>query len=736
MTEPTTRPRGYIALVAAVGLGLVGAAALQPAGGTVDAGMAAVLFMAAILSVLTPIRLYVRSGVQGFNFLGAVLVAMLFELPGAAPVILLSGAALVGFALKVRDLEKVAFNVGQVAIWAAAATAVFRLIVPAETTASSLLGAAGALLVVTVVVLLNGFLLYILFVRMGTDAGRLRAVLSPLHILVLLSNSVSGLIMAVLAGTGLVGAVLGMAVLGGVFLGYRGYAGILEERGRVEHLHRLTQHLVDTTTRPAAVSDFLARVKDLFGGTHAELVLHRPSEDLRLLVPDDPAFLTRDPVGLLNGAPSYLSPDGRTAMVAGLWDAGRVLGAIAVYEREGLEPWESSDITLLRSVVNEAAVALRNRELFEQVERERARLEAESTKLADVLGAATDGIALIAGDGTIETWNPGMTKITGVAEEQAVGQPWFVVMRLRDDAGQEIMPDSDHQVAEALRGRRLDHPVLMQGMRRDGTWRWLQCTVSPVAAQGETLAGSVLVARDVTAEHEVDELKADFIATVSHELRTPLTPLKGFLMTLRRTGGDVRGHSLDRVLEAMSNQVNRLEALISDLLAVAELDSGQFDLHPEYVDLADQVAAAAEVEVGPEIADRLHLEIRQRVAAVADPLAVIRIVRALVGNAIKHTAGPVTVEIDADDDRAFVRVIDTGPGIPPWEQNRIFGRFERLGDHLQRTQGPGLGLTIARALAHRMQGDVTIESDVGTGSTFTLVLPVARRPRLRLASSE
>jgi two-component system sensor histidine kinase ResE len=273
-------------------------------------------------------------------------------------------------------------------------------------------------------------------------------------------------------------------------------------------------------------------------------------------------------------------------------------------------------------------------------------------------------------------------------------------------------------------------------MRRDGTWRWLQCTVSPVAAQGETLAGSVLVARDVTAEHEVDELKADFIATVSHELRTPLTPLKGFLTTLRRTGGEVKGHSLDRVLEAMSNQVNRLEALISDLLAVAELDSGQFDLHPEYVDLADQVAAAAEVEVGPDIADRLHVEIRQRVSAVADPLAVIRIVRALVGNAIKHTEGAVTVEIDADDDRAFVRVIDTGPGIPPWEQNRIFGRFERLGDHLQRTQGPGLGLTIARALAHRMQGDVTIESDVGTGSTFTLSLPVARRPRLRLASSE
>ncbi|HEX9767209.1 MAG TPA: HAMP domain-containing sensor histidine kinase, partial [Nitriliruptorales bacterium] len=233
---------------------------------------------------------------------------------------------------------------------------------------------------------------------------------------------------------------------------------------------------------------------------------------------------------------------------------------------------------------------------------------------------------------------------------------------------------------------------------------------------------------DVTAEYEVDVLKADFIATISHELRTPLTPLKGFVQTLRARSEAIEPHLVVQMVEGMGKQVDRLENLVADLLAVAEIDNDAAPLEGAVLDLRDATDAALALERTGT--GRVTVDGFGSVNGVGDRRAVIRIIRALVSNALKHTEGPVTVTFATDADRALVRVVDKGPGIPPWEHERIFERFGRLGDHLHRTQGPGLGLAISRALAEAMGGNVALESDVASGSVFTLSLPIARPRRV------
>lgn len=342
-----------------------------------------------------------------------------------------------------------------------------------------------------------------------------------------------------------------------------------------------------------------------------------------------------------------------------------------------------------------------------------------------ILEAASDGIAWIDADGTIRSWNRALAEATGVTPEQAIGQPWFVPLRLRDEAGREVLPGDGSTVAEALSGRTAGQAVTFKALHRDGRWRVLRATFAPVSEGDESPGGTVLVARDITAEQELDDLKADFIATVSHELRTPLTPLKGFIATLQTRRADLDADQFASIFEAMAGQVSRLENLISDLLIVADLDRDAVSLTGEPLHLPLMVRAAVEEEHrGERVTTVIAMDDRSRV--VGDPAAVLRIVRALVSNAVKHTDGPVTVEVGTEGAEGTVRVRDQGPGIPPEAQQRVFHRFHRLGNHLTRPQGSGLGLAIARALADRMGGALELVSDVEEGSTFTLRLPLAR----------
>jgi two-component system OmpR family sensor kinase len=219
----------------------------------------------------------------------------------------------------------------------------------------------------------------------------------------------------------------------------------------------------------------------------------------------------------------------------------------------------------------------------------------------------------------------------------------------------------------------------------------------------------------------LDDVRKEFIATASHELRTPIFSLGGFVELLQDE--DLDESTRREFLEAMSEQVARLQKLSVDLLDLSRLDAGSLELEREPVDLAE-LARSVVGEFRPAIAEHgtdLTVELPDEgPEASCDRERVAQIMRILLDNALRHTPEGtyVTVRADRHNGAAELTVADTGPGLPEGARSKAFERFY-TGDA---ARGAGLGLAIARELAERMEGRIVLRSRPG-GTTFTLELP-------------
>ena len=723
MTSRYIATSAALTVVVAVALAMPSLPSTEP----IDLALAAV----GLVVVMSPVRFHRGGQTHGLTLEDAVVGAFLLgPHPEIAPLALVV-ATLIGRSLLRPGLAKVVFGIAPVGLGAAAAVGVSALVGlgAAPLAPRSVASVSLALAVYGVV----SFLVTAgLFRRLdGTTVEQSLVDTWVGNVITWVGAVTLALILAVVLRADIRGTALVGLLAVGVQLGYRAYGRMLADRDRAEQLAELNRSLAGVAAGVVPIASWLADVARFFGASAA--VLREEGGELHASgpVPDEvSAAVVERP----DDGGDLRDVEGAEVLVARVADGGRRGGALAVWERHGLEAWNEGDAHLLEAIASEAAVALENAELFARVEQERARWQEESAKLGDILSAASDGIATFGHDGRIASWNPGMTGFTGTLASDALDRPWWTVLRLRDLEQRDLLPEGDHVVTDALSGARHSEPVQLQVLRRDGEWRWLRATFSPLVTEAGRVDGTVMVARDVTAEREVDELKADFVATVSHELRTPLTPLKGFLATLIHRGELLNDEQVGVMHAAMASQVDRLESLVDDLLVVADLDRGRIRLGREVVTLRHAVTQAVADE-DPTGSGRVTVHGPEDVTAAADAQAVIRIARALVSNALKHTSGPVTVTVERDGHDCLVSVSDDGPGIPPWEQQRIFQRFHRLGDHLLRTQGPGLGLAIARALAEHQGGSIELDSDVGRGARFTLRLraagpvPVAHRVR-------
>jgi two-component system OmpR family sensor kinase len=227
----------------------------------------------------------------------------------------------------------------------------------------------------------------------------------------------------------------------------------------------------------------------------------------------------------------------------------------------------------------------------------------------------------------------------------------------------------------------------------------------------------------------LDDARREFIANASHELRTPIFSLGGFLELLRDEELDEATRA--EFLETMTEQVERLSKLATDLLDLSRLDAGPMRLEREPVelgaiaeDLCEEFAAVARRR-----ARALEVDVREAGVALGDHERVLQIGRALVDNALLHTPAGTPVRIVARG--PDLRVEDDGPGIPADQHEQVFARFSRLDG--SRASGTGLGLAIARELAVRMGGSVELESRPGR-TVFTLRLAAFSRENEPLAT--
>lgn len=242
----------------------------------------------------------------------------------------------------------------------------------------------------------------------------------------------------------------------------------------------------------------------------------------------------------------------------------------------------------------------------------------------------------------------------------------------------------------------------------------------------EASAGALVVVQDVTEHRATEQMRRDFVANVSHELQTPLTSVRGYAETLRDE--DLEPEDRRRFLGHILREAERMTALVRDLLALAQLEAPRWaPVEPvQMEDIGRDIVAAQE----PFARERgVSLKLHASPATVSGrPDELRRAVDNLVRNALAYTpsGGHVEVRISVRGAEAVIQVQDTGIGIPEEVRTRIFERFYRVDRGRSReTGGTGLGLAIVKHTAEGHGGRVSVQSEVGKGSTFTLTLPSA-----------
>jgi len=350
--------------------------------------------------------------------------------------------------------------------------------------------------------------------------------------------------------------------------------------------------------------------------------------------------------------------------------------------------------------------------MAERLDAKLGELHAERNLSQAVIANLSEGVALLAPDLTILHANERFWRLVG--QERPPGSAPRLASARQPILEQIVREAMRHGIAvrretTIYAGERRDHEIAVAPAREgSGTGDWL------------------LTIRDLLPERAMANLRREFVANVSHELKTPLTSIRGYAETLLQGGLEDEGNRT-RFVETIRDQAVRLEAIVEDLLELADLDRPDAALDVKDWDLAEVVRdmAAGFEETAARRGLTLDLAVRPGLRATFDRKRVEVALRNLLDNAIKYTDSG-TVRISAEPLPSAVRVIvaDTGRGIPAQHLPRIFERFYRVDRGRSRaTGGTGLGLSIVKHAIELHGGRVGVESAPNRGSTFWFELP-------------
>ncbi len=351
-------------------------------------------------------------------------------------------------------------------------------------------------------------------------------------------------------------------------------------------------------------------------------------------------------------------------------------------------------------------------------------LRASEARYRDLFENANDGIYILDRTGRILSFNRKAEEITGYSFEEVRGQSYTLLV----SSGPE-RKKARRAFLKNMRGQ--PDKTELTITRKDGREVILELSTRPIW-QGGQIVGIQGIGRDITERKEVERLKSDFISTVSHELRTPLTSIKGYVDLV--LAGDVGPLTPEQkeFLTIASQNTTRLTELINDLLEIERLESGKIEFEFAELDLAevlDNVARSLQVNAeqkGLEFFKEIPSGLRVR----GDRERLAQVFLNLLSNAIKYTpAGTVELKAHQEDDTVVVEVRDTGIGISESDRQKLFQKFFRSDNpYVRKAGGTGLGLSIAKAIVERHGGTITVTSQAGQGSTFTVRLPALARP--------
>jgi signal transduction histidine kinase/putative methionine-R-sulfoxide reductase with GAF domain len=373
----------------------------------------------------------------------------------------------------------------------------------------------------------------------------------------------------------------------------------------------------------------------------------------------------------------------------------------------GVALTDGDDPRVLRTVSTfalEAGLALTNAMLYREILTREEELET-------IVFSVPLPILLVDDRGLFRAINPAAAETFRISPDFELGQP--ARGKLPQPIEEILLDETDDVLREVI-------------LSTDGDPRSFRARASRVSV-GKAKGGRVLVLDDVTAERELEQRKADFLAVIGHELRTPLTIIKGFSSTLRRRGHEMDDETRADALERVGVQAERLERLIEDLLYVSRIETARPPLHVAWDDL---------VEVCTNVIDEFRRRDLSRPISLRTPVPqaplqmdrtkVEQILYHLIDNALKYSdAGtPVTVELTPADEELRVTVIDGGVGIFSGDLPRLFRAFGQLDSRSTRRHGgTGVGLYVCKTLVDTLGGRIWADSTLGKGSKFSFTIP-------------
>lgn len=343
---------------------------------------------------------------------------------------------------------------------------------------------------------------------------------------------------------------------------------------------------------------------------------------------------------------------------------------------------------------------------------QRLKLQHNNEQLETVLGAMVEGVIAVDDQERIILANAAAFRLLELTPSAMVGRPIWEVLR---------QPRLDELIRRSLKGEapeRLEIPVARA-----------QTTISAAVSRlpGEPCPGAVLVLHDVTELRRLEQLRREFVANVSHELKTPLSSIAAYTETLLDGAMDDPEHNRE-FLKRIDEQTERLQTLIVELLSLARMEAQEAATELEPVDALTIIGDSVDAHQAVADANRIRLEFLSEMPptpVLANPEGVQTIIDNLLDNAINYTpeGGSVTVCSVADGEWLCIDVADTGVGIAKEHQARVFERFFRIDKARSRELGgTGLGLSIVKHLCQTYGGSVSVASQIGQGSTFTVRL--------------
>jgi two-component system phosphate regulon sensor histidine kinase PhoR len=368
------------------------------------------------------------------------------------------------------------------------------------------------------------------------------------------------------------------------------------------------------------------------------------------------------------------------------------------------------EIAGLSETMNQMAGELRDR--IRTISEQRNELEA-------VLSSMVEGVFGVDREERLLGMNPSAAKILGCNPAAAQGRTIQEVIRLSE---------LQRFVVRALSGEEpVEQDLILYGEEE----RIVRAHGTPLRDAEKKRVGALIVLNDVTRLARLENIRKDFVANVSHEIKTPITAIKGFVETLQE------GHAQDpeeteRFLGIIHKHVDRLEAIVEDLLTLSriekEAETQEITLE-EHLVRAILVRAVQACENKAEAKKiRLELDCSEELKGKINPLLLEQAVVNLIDNAINYSEEGTSVAVVAEEmgQEILIRVQDHGSGIERKHLERIFERFYRVDKSRSRKLGgTGLGLAIVKHIVQAHGGRVSVESQLGEGSTFTLHLPLS-----------